>query len=87
MPQDLQALLMDWSQQPEFMQAVEEINLEKEWQQALKKYQQLTIQNQIAKINQQIEVLEPKVKKTEAEQTQLDELLRQIVDLQNQRKT
>ena len=86
LPQDLQAFLMDWSQQPEFMQTVEEINLEKEWRQALIKYQQLTIQDQISKINQQIEALPLKAKKTKAEQTQLDELLRQIVDLQNQRK-
>ncbi len=87
LPEDLKAALMEWSQHPEFLKTVGQINIQKVWNKTFKKYRQLRVQQKITLINQEIEKLEHKTNKSEAEEKELNDLLAEIVKLQNQFRT
>jgi DNA primase len=87
LPEDLKAALMEWSQHPQFLKTVEQINIKKVWNKTFKNYQQLKIRKKIKLINQKIEKLEHKAHKTQAEENELNNLLTEIVKLQHQFKT
>jgi hypothetical protein len=87
LPEDLKAALMEWSQHPQFLKTIEQINIKKVWDKTFKNYQQLKIRKKIKLINQKIEKLEHKDNKTQTEENELNNLLAEIVKLQHQFKT
>ncbi len=85
--EDLKASLFDWTQQPEFVDMLPQIKWREEWKKTLDHYQQKSISQEITQINQRIEQLEQKQNLTEEEQSTLQQLLRDIVELQRKLKS
>jgi len=81
LPEDLQQLVFDLYLQPKYARNVEEIDLDKEWQKTFIDLKRLSIQGQISQITKELDVLDAKPTKTEAEEKKQIELLEKIVIL------
>jgi DNA primase len=80
--EDLKQMLFDIVYAPEFLALQKTIVPEKEWQQTLLALKQASIKEETQVLQEQIALLEKKNERTEAEEKELAEFLRQVVQLQ-----
>lgn len=80
--EDLKKSLMDALLNPDYEQSSKEVDLEKEWKKALSMVKKESLRQEIAKINLEISKLDSSLKRTEAEEKKLDDLLASIVQKQ-----
>jgi len=79
LPEDLQSLLSEIYLTPEYVSALEEMKIEKEWQNSIKNLQELNITTKASEITKQLDMLDSKKEKTAEDEALQAELLRQIV--------
>lgn len=80
--EDLKEKLFDWYLHPEYVENLENIDLDEEWEMTLKAWKKVQIRQRITQINKEIEQLDAKNEKTPTEDARLTELLQKIVELQ-----
>lgn len=81
LPEDFQQLVLDLYLQPQYASLIEELDIDKEWQQSYTDLKRLSLQQQIAKITQELDNLDAKTTKTKVEENRQSELLAEIVKL------
>ncbi len=86
LPEDLQELLLDLYLQPQYQQIKDETEIDEEWQKTWPTVQAAQIQRQIAQITAELDALDQKDTKTEAEEKQVQEYLEKIVMLRGKIK-
>ena len=79
LPEDLQSLLSEIYLTPEYVTALEEMKIEKEWQNSFKNLQDLNVTTKATQITKELDVLDSKKEKTAQDEARQAELLRQIV--------
>ncbi|MFZ5376161.1 MAG: DNA primase [Patescibacteria group bacterium] len=82
LPEDLKENLFNWYEQPRYVENLDSLNLGKEWTSSVSKLEKITIHDKINHINQEIEKLDRKNDRSEAEEIRLSQLLAEIVQLQ-----
>lgn len=81
LPEDLQQLVFDLYLQPQYARNIEEMDLDKEWPKIFTDLKRLAIQEQVSRITKELDELDIKPTKTEAEEKKQAELLEKIVVL------
>lgn len=80
--EDLKKILMDVLLYPEYDQNLQKNDLDKEWQAVLAKVKKEALRQEIVTINEEISQLDSSLKRTQAEEKKLDELLALIIQKQ-----
>lgn len=81
LPEDFQQLVFDLYLQPQYANLVEDLDIDKEWQQTYTDLKRMSLQEKIAQITQELDQLDAKVEKTKEEEEQQSKLLAEIVKL------
>ncbi len=81
LPSDLQDLLLELHLEQEYLDSLEKLDLKKEWRQTLKELKTIAMQKRIKEITAELDKLDQKSQKNEAEDQRQSELLEEIVSL------
>ncbi len=79
LPEDQQQLVSEVYLQPDYIEIVDELDLEKEWDNTLKDLKALSVAEAVAQITHELDQLDAKAEKTPQEEARQSELLKQIV--------